>query len=132
MGGNGQRTGLKLPDFLQLIASEGRTCTLAFEFGEENGVLYFKQGELIDAETGQLQGNDAVHHMASWSHAKIDIAPHCAKTVKKVQGSLTELLGEERRRQDGQVASAPVVAPERAAAAPGKEPGSERSGYDIG
>jgi len=96
----GRAQGLALPDFLQLIALEERTCTLAVEFGGEKGALYFKQGELIDAETGQLQGNDAVYHMASWSHSGIDIAPHCAKIVKKVHGTLTELLAGRHRQQD--------------------------------
>ena len=105
----GRAQGLSLTDFLQLIATEERTCTLSVEFGGEKGVLSFKQGELIDAETGQLQGNDAVHRMASWPHAGIDIAPHCAKTVKNVQGTLTELLAEGRRQQDAQEAVTPIA-----------------------
>jgi predicted regulator of Ras-like GTPase activity (Roadblock/LC7/MglB family)/FixJ family two-component response regulator len=114
----GRAQGLMLPDFLQLIASEERTCTLAVEFGEEKGAFYFKQGELIDAEAGQLQGNDAVLYMTSWSHARIDIAPHCAKTLKTVHASLTELLTEGRRQQDAAKASAPISQEKRPAADP--------------
>ena len=94
----GRAQGLTLPDFIQLIASEERTCTLAAEFEGEKGMLFFKQGDLIDAETGEKQGNEAVHHMAAWSHARIDIDPHCDRTVVKVYGSLTELLAEGRRQ----------------------------------
>ena len=103
----GHTQGLTLPDFLQLIASEERTCAISVEFGEERGAFYFNQGELIDAETGLLQGNDAVHHMASWSQVKIDIAPHFARKEKKVRGSLTDLLTEGRRRLDAQKPAAP-------------------------
>jgi YesN/AraC family two-component response regulator len=96
----GRAQGLTLTDFLQLIVSEERTCTLAVEFGEEKGALYLQQGELIDAETGQLQGNDAVHRMATWAHPRIDITPHCGKTVKTVHGTLSEAIDEGIRRQD--------------------------------
>jgi predicted regulator of Ras-like GTPase activity (Roadblock/LC7/MglB family)/CheY-like chemotaxis protein len=120
----GRAQGLTLPDFLQLIASEERTCTLSVEFGGEQGVFYFTQGELIDAEAGQLQGNDAVRHMASWSQARIDLDPHCAKVAKKVVGSLTELLAPEQ----GQDVPAAAAVPERtqAAVAPEKVPAREQ------
>jgi len=92
--------GLTLPDFLQLITTEKRTMTLSIEYGKESGVLYFSGGELLDAETGTLTGNDAAYHMADWEHAKIDIAPRCRKTAKKVTGSIHELLREGQRRKE--------------------------------
>jgi len=92
--------GLTLPAFLQLIAEEQRSCSLTIGFNEEKGSLYFRNGELLDAETGSLKGDDAVFHMASWDHAKIDMSPRCAKTEKKVRGSINELLMEGRRRME--------------------------------
>lgn len=115
---SGHTQGLALPDFLQLIASEERTCALSVEFGEERGAFFFNQGELIDAETGSLQGNDALYHMASWSQVKIDIAPDVARKEKKVRGSLTELLTEGRRRLDTQKQEAPRAAEARPSAPP--------------
>jgi len=106
----GQTQGLTLSDFMQLVVSEERTCTLSVEFGDEKGTLYFNQGELLDAETGRLQGNDAVYHMASWSHAKIDIAQHCARSEKKVKGTLTELLTTERGHQQDEQKKPPLSA----------------------
>ncbi len=123
----GRAQGLTLPDFLQLIASEGRTCTLAVEFGGGQGAFYFKQGELIDAETGPLQGNDAVYHMAAWSHARIDITSHCAKSVKNVAGTLTELLAEGRRQQGAaETGTAFAAEKKRAADLPVQEPAPEQ------
>jgi predicted regulator of Ras-like GTPase activity (Roadblock/LC7/MglB family)/CheY-like chemotaxis protein len=114
----GHLRGVTLPSFLQLIAIEERTCTLSIEFGEEAGTLYFKQGELLDAETGSLSGNDAVYHMASWDHAKIEISPNCTKKEKRVRGSINELLLEGFRRKDEQAARAPGRAEAPPAAAP--------------
>jgi len=103
----GSAQGLALSDFLQLIASDEKTCTLSVEFGGEKGALYFKEGELLDAETGQLQGKDAVYHMALWSHARIDIVPQCDRSEKKIRKTLTELLSEGLMRQDGQSVAGP-------------------------
>lgn len=96
------RQALTLPAFLQMIADEQRTCTLTAEFAGEKGVLYFRNGELLDAGTGALSGDAAVRYMATWDHAKYDISRQCERTVKKVSGQVGDLLMEGRARKDEQ------------------------------
>ena len=127
IGSSDRLQGLTLPDFLQLITTEKRTMTLSVEYGDEAGKLYFSSGELLDAETGSLFGNDAVYHMADWEHAKIDISPRCGKTAKKVSASIQELLREGQRRKEQQ----PAEPDNRADAPPHKANIDEQSAAAI-
>jgi len=105
-----RQNGLTLPAFVQLISDEQRSCTLTAEFAGETGTLYFKNGELLDAETGALSGDEAVYYMATWDHATYDISRQCSKTIKKVSGTVGDLLMEGRARKDDKRAAPAVEA----------------------
>ncbi|NTW68008.1 MAG: response regulator, partial [Nitrospirae bacterium] len=126
LASSGQVHNLTLPAFLQLIAAEQRTCTLTVAFGRETGTWYFRNGELLDAATGGLTGDEAVRHMARWQQAAIDIAPRCQKKEKAVQSPLSVLLEEGLRRssehppkQQAPATASPVSQSSAKQAAPG-------------
>jgi predicted regulator of Ras-like GTPase activity (Roadblock/LC7/MglB family)/DNA-binding response OmpR family regulator len=125
--------GLPLPEFLHLIASERRTCTLTVEFGAERGIFHFREGTLMAAETGALRDDAAVVHMAGWDRAKIDLSPVCNRNERRVRGALDDLIRDGRaqhsiREEAARSAVQPVaprVAPAKSAVAAPPKAGSE-------
>lgn len=106
----GHLHGITLPTFLQLIEMEKKTCTLTVQTGDKTGYLYFKKGELLNAETGKFNGLEAAYEMVCWDHAEIDISPRCIKRDKAIHASINEILmegcrlkDEHERRKDGSV-----------------------------
>lgn len=92
--------GISLPSFLQLMEIEKKSCTLTVHSEGNNGKLYFKQGDLIDAETDDLEGEAAAFTIISWENAGIEITPKSKKRAKKITNSLDYIVMEAYRRKD--------------------------------
>jgi CheY-like chemotaxis protein len=88
--------------FLQLIEMEERTCTIRLgERGQDKqGVLFFKDGELLDARYGNIQGLAAALEIFSWDNVSIAIQNGCPRNEKKIEEDLQALLLEAMRRKD--------------------------------
>ncbi len=68
---SGYLKGISLPSFLQLVEMENKTCTLKIKEGERTGFLYFKKGELLNAETEDTDGEEAALDIISWEAAAL-------------------------------------------------------------
>jgi CheY-like chemotaxis protein len=94
--------------FLQLMEMEERTCTIRlFErTGRRRGVLFFRDGELLDAKTGGLRGEAAAYEVFSWDEVSLNIQNACQQKTKRIKRDLQAILLEamrlkdERRQQD--------------------------------
>ncbi len=93
-------TGVSLSSFLQLLELDKKTCTLTVRSGKHQGTMYFKNGELLDADTDDLTGTDAAFEIVSWKNVAIVLANSCNKTEAKISDSLGFILLEGSRRQD--------------------------------
>ncbi len=57
-------------DFLSLVEGVGMTshiASLTIVAGDTTGVIYFKMGNIVHAETGDLKGREAFIEMVSWN-----------------------------------------------------------------
>ncbi len=97
--------------FLQLIEMEQKTCTIRLEekAGGKKGILFFSDGELLDARVNNLQGESAAHEIFSWDAVNLSIQNGCALKENKIQSDLQPLILEAMRRKDEQE---PEVVPE--------------------
>ncbi len=88
--------------FLQLIEMEERTCTIRLSEKQQkkNGVLFFKEGELLDARYGNLMGVEAAYEIFSWENVSIAIQNGCPQNEKKIEEDLQAVLLEAMRRKD--------------------------------
>ena len=94
--------------FLQLMEMEERTCTIRLfgKTGGRRGILFFRDGELLDAKTGELRGEAAAHEIFSWDQVSLKIQNSCQQKAKKIKKDLQAILLEavrlkdERRQQD--------------------------------
>ena len=88
--------------FLQLIEMEQKTCTIRLidKLSEKQGVLMFKNGEMLDARSNGLQGEAAAHEIFSWDETTISIQNSCSLNKKKIKGDLQAILLEAMRLKD--------------------------------
>jgi len=96
----GYLTGLSLGSLLQIVEMEKKTCTLKVESGDREGHLYIKDGDLMDAEAGEVIGSEAAFEMMAWEETRTEIQGTCWKTERKIPYSLSHLLLEALRRND--------------------------------
>ena len=97
--------------FLQLIEMEQKTCTIRLEekAGGKKGILFFRDGELLDARINNMQGESAAHKIFSWDAVNLSIQNGCALKENKIQSDLQPLILEAMRRKDEEH---PEVVPE--------------------
>ena len=99
--------------FLQLVNLEQKTCTIRAteKTTGRQGVLFFQQGRLLDARTGELQSEAAAYEIFSWEQISLVIQNSCPVKDRRIVKTLNALLLEAARRKDeesehGETASA--------------------------
>ena len=88
--------------FLQLVEMEQKTCTIRLEDKStgKKGILFFHEGELLDARVNDLQGEDAAYEVFSWDQVNLSIQNGCALKEKRIHSEMQHLILEAARRKD--------------------------------
>ena len=88
--------------FLQLVEMEQKTCTIHLEdkISGKKGVLFFRDGELLDSKVDDLQGEDAAYEIFSWAQVNLSIQNDCALKEKRINSDMQQIVLEAARRQD--------------------------------
>lgn len=88
--------------FLQLMEMEEKTCTIRLVEKQSGqvGILFFSDGELLDARAGQLHGLDAAYEIFSWDQVNLLIKNECPKLENKIKSDLQPVILEAARRKD--------------------------------
>jgi CheY-like chemotaxis protein len=88
--------------FLQLMEMEQKTCTIRLEDKStgRKGVLFFQDGEILDARVNNLQGKPAVFKIFSWEEVNISIQNVCPEMENKIKSDLQPLILEAARLKD--------------------------------
>lgn len=88
--------------FLQLMEMEQKTCTIRLEdkVTSQKGVLFFKDGDLLDARVNDLQGKPAAYKIFAWDTVTISIQNVCPPMDNKIQCDLQPLILEASRLKD--------------------------------
>ncbi|MCG6963329.1 MAG: DUF4388 domain-containing protein [Acidobacteria bacterium] len=96
----GSLSELSLPDVIQLVAVSGKTG--AFHLVKEGlkGSIFLKEGQIVDARIGELQGEHAVYEMAIWSEGEFAFNPGEEAAQVTVRKSNANLMMEAARRLD--------------------------------
>ncbi|RKZ27311.1 hypothetical protein DRQ26_03260 [bacterium] len=89
-----------LSSFLQMLKLEGKSCTLTIKTGCNTGLLYLKDGDLIAAETGTLNSEEAACKIIGWDDPVIEIDYTPIKKEKEINFSLINILIESQRIRD--------------------------------
>ena len=88
--------------FMQLINMEQKTCTLRIQekTSGQMGVLFFREGQLLDARMGDQQGEAASLEIFSWDHISLSIQNDCSLHDRKINRSMNALILEATRLKD--------------------------------
>lgn len=98
----GYITGINVSSLVQLIEREQKTCTLQVLANENEGILYFKEGIVFDAQTDDLRGEEAAIRIFGWEKTQIKLENICTQKKKNIHSSLTRLIldGSKLRDED--------------------------------
>ena len=135
----GQLQGISLDAFLQMVQMEKTTCTLKVASGEKKGTLYILDGELISAETQDLENLEAAYAIISWDDTIIGIENSCKKSENEINQPLMQVLTEGLKLKDEKSSQAPDNGQEATVPSDSpfvellsqEEPGSPPTGSDI-
>jgi len=105
----GQLRGISLDSFLQMAQMERTTCTLKVSANDEFGFMYVLKGELIDAQTGILEGSEAAYLIISWDNSSIEIENTCERTENRIKQPLMNVLMEGMRIRDENKTAKPAA-----------------------
>jgi hypothetical protein len=92
-------TNTSLPDIIQLLCIGRNSCRVHVRSGPKRGLICFRQGEIVHAETGSIEGEEAFYQILSWELGSFD-SDQEAPRAETIQESWDFLLMESMRRLD--------------------------------
>ena len=104
-------SGLPLTAFLQMLEQEQQTCSLFVSAEDKSGILFIKEGELIDAVADDVIGIEAANIILSWKDATIEMTDAEERT-RKINTPLTHIILQATVKQDEALSSTPQQAAE--------------------
>jgi len=99
-GAEGEISGISLSSFLQLMEMERKTSTIKISSGKKRGNLYFREGDLINAGTGQLMGLKAALELLTWDKIVINVEGICRKRENVIKQPLMNVLMNAMQMKD--------------------------------
>ncbi len=80
--------------FLQLMEMDAKSCTIRIldNTTRRGGILYFREGELLDVRIGNLSGIEAAYELFSWDTATIFMRNECEPRKNNINSALTPII----------------------------------------
>ncbi|MBL0218462.1 MAG: DUF4388 domain-containing protein [Myxococcales bacterium] len=97
----GRVADMPVVDVIQTIEISRKSGVIQFvgERGRQ-AAIYFRDGKVIDAEAGALQGEDAVYRLLTWSEGEFEVVFRTVRRREVITTSSQGLLMEGMRRLD--------------------------------
>jgi DNA-binding response OmpR family regulator len=88
--------------FLQLMEMEEKTCTvrLVEKTSGKHGILFFLDGQLLDARCNGLREEAAAYEIFSWDDVSLSIQNSCAQKERRIHRDLQAILLDAMRLKD--------------------------------
>lgn len=114
----GEIVGLSLTDVIQINHHNRFSGCIAIESTSGNGLLFFRDGEIIHVEHGSRSGEEAFYDVLEWPPGRFRLQPNVTTTRSTIQKSAQHLLLEAHRvldeRRAGRTQPAPAQSAPRA------------------
>jgi len=94
--------GVPLHSLLQMYENDGQTCTLHVVSADGEGYVFVENGNVINAEYGDLSGETAFYELIGWDEVIIDIRYFNGHRKHEISTPLISLIMEGIRRKDEQ------------------------------
>jgi CheY-like chemotaxis protein len=99
-GVHGSLSEMKPADFLQTLSAAEKDVEVRLERGKERGSIFMQKGEVVDAGTGSLSGEEAFFALMAWNDGTFEIVSCFDFPSRTMQSPLMSLLIEGSRRLD--------------------------------
>jgi CheY-like chemotaxis protein len=88
--------------FLQLMEMEEKTCTvrLVEKSSGKQGILFFLDGQLLDARCDSLRGEAAAYEIFSWDDVSLSLQNSCPQRERRIHRDLQAILLDAMRLKD--------------------------------
>ena len=96
----GQLSDMAVVDLIQTIEISRKSGVIHFISEGRRAAIYFRNGKVIDAELGRLQGEDAVYRLLIWTDGEFEVEFKNIRRKDVVDQSSQGLLMEGMRRLD--------------------------------
>ncbi|MCM0080874.1 DUF4388 domain-containing protein [Geomonas sp. Red32] len=96
----GAMTGVTLADVIQMNGHNRFTGCMTLEYGVRAGSIFFRDGEVIHAEQGDISGEQAFYQIIRWPGGKFHLQPKVTTTAYTIKATLNHLLLEAMRLMD--------------------------------
>ncbi|MBI5490563.1 MAG: DUF4388 domain-containing protein [Deltaproteobacteria bacterium] len=97
---SGSLDDIGLVDLIQTVDLSKKTGALHLTRSGDHGVIYFQDGEVVDAEVGRHRGVAAVYRLLTWSEGFFDVDFRPVRRTRTIHLSSQEILMEGMRRLD--------------------------------
>lgn len=96
----GAVSGMSLADIIQVKGGNRYSGSLIVEHLNKSGIVYFRDGEIVHAELGHLDGEEAFYAVMGWTGGTFRSEPKLSTTNRTINQSLGFLILEALRRMD--------------------------------
>jgi len=97
----GQLADLSVVDLLQVVADSRRSGIVHLRGAREApATIYFRQGQVVDAEVGRLSGVNAISRLFSWTEGSFEVHWKPIRRPNAINLSTPELILEGMKRLD--------------------------------
>src|SRR5215831_17190266 len=97
-----------LQDVLQMECLARKSSILTISTGNRRGQIYVCDGEIIHAESGQLQGELALYGLLGLTGGEFNLQPFAEPTRRSISGAYEFLLMEAARLRDENSSQSPL------------------------
>ena len=96
-----------VPNFLQALKMEKKTCTLKINAEGKVGHLHVENGELVDAETDALTGDHAAIEILGWENTELKVEA-LSSNNKRIEATIMHLLMQAAHAREREADAAPT------------------------
>lgn len=98
---SGHLADMPVVDVIQTIEVSRKSGVIHFVGGHQRvAAIYFRDGKVIDAEAGTLQGEDAVYRLLTWTEGEFEVVFRTVRRREVISIGSQGLLMEGMRRLD--------------------------------
>jgi response regulator RpfG family c-di-GMP phosphodiesterase len=109
-GLTGHLENLSLPDIVQILVMGMKTACVRISSGSGGGEIWFRDGALVHAGTGELRGERAVFEMLRWTTGEFSIEHGVQTPSRTIENDAMFLVMEGLRLVDEDAARGPGAA----------------------
>jgi predicted regulator of Ras-like GTPase activity (Roadblock/LC7/MglB family) len=101
---DGDVSGMTLPDVIQINAQNRVSGCITVQHDGKKGLVFLRDGEIVHAEQGDLEGREAFYAILSWPGGRFSVQRNVSTTCCTIDMGWQHLLMEAARVLDERLA----------------------------